>query len=119
MTQEIQHGPESAASRGCAGDCHQCGRMVDVPDAPLRGGQLATASLVTFLLPWVTALAGGLWWRTSPGESLVGVLIGLGLGVVAACLFFRAVYRNREISHNGAIVLLDQPDVPVDRNVHE
>ena len=73
-------------SPACAAGCRECPvaePALDGPAAPYRGRSLVLLSLLTFMLPLVTAVAGAVLAAAGPLSELLGGAIGLAVGMLA------------------------------------
>jgi hypothetical protein len=82
---------DGLACSGCAiGDC-PAGQ--DRDDSPLSGWRLAVASMLLLLGPCILAIAGAVWFRGSEWAQLCGALAGLGIGMGAAMVAAKRLWR--------------------------
>ena len=92
--------PDSRTSLpGCpaaCGGCEEASTGPPVDPGPLTGSHLALYSVLTFLLPLVTAVTGAWWASYSPQLQLLGGLLGLffGMLVVRLCVVVRGRVRR-------------------------
>ncbi|MDD8043310.1 MAG: hypothetical protein PHF14_07485 [Verrucomicrobiota bacterium] len=82
--------PGSDYDRGCSGECAHCSMREPVTDAPYRGGRLAWASVVVFLLPLILGCWAAALWGETPA---VGFLAGVGGFLLGAVLSFLLLQR--------------------------
>jgi positive regulator of sigma E activity len=86
---------------GC-GHCHGDGcPLAETTDTATQGdaghGSVVAESLAVFILPLVTALAGG--WLASRiwpiGGQVLGLLVGAAAGIALACVLVRWLVRDQ------------------------
>jgi hypothetical protein len=94
--------PEARTSLpGCPAECRGCAEPRSgyvLEPGPLSGSHLALYSILTFILPLVTAVVGAWWASYSPQTQLMGGLLGLffGMVVVRLCVVVRARFQRGE-----------------------
>jgi len=89
------------SSTGCPTECRGCAIETSpqvLGSGPLVGLDLALYSILTFLLPLVTTMAGAWWARHSPLWQLMGGILGLlsGMLIVRLCVLMRSRVRRGE-----------------------
>ena len=93
MSQSTPAAGDAASGKACPADCRTC--SADTTDPPtagaLTGWRLGVAAAGAFLLPLAAATAGAI--IAGPERQLVGCLIGLAGGAVAASVAARGLRR--------------------------
>jgi len=93
MSQSTPAADDGASGKACPADCRTCSAETANPPAAgaLTGWRLGVAAVGAFLLPLAAATAGAI--VAGPERQLIGCLVGLAGGVMAASLAARVLRR--------------------------